>query len=86
MPDKITMDNIKNKAVFNRQQEITKENEIKVGDKYIDYFGVVTVVSVHEGQKQLIIEVKINFDNGMRVFRLLYLDEFKIEYKQKVEE
>lgn len=29
MPNKITIDNIKRKAVFNRQQEMTKENEIK---------------------------------------------------------
>lgn len=89
------MDNIKRKAVFNRQQEMTKENEIKVGDKYtLEYFLKpifekadlpidVIVISVLMGANESIIEIQ-DLTN-VKYTQLFYIDKFK-SFFNKIEE
>jgi hypothetical protein len=88
----MTINNIKRKTVFNRQQKMTKENEIKVGDKYIndvdvfynDYPYSVTVISVIKGKKQYVIEFEFDYCGTIKT-KLLYINIFKLYYREAKE-
>ncbi len=68
---------------------MTKENEIKVGDKYIndvdvfynDYPYSVTVISVMKGKKQYVIEFEFDYHDTIKT-ELLYMNRFKQYYRK----